>query len=186
MSEPNPNRKASFLRHLANISTMTWTLLGGIALAVVLWSIRGTSEEEKRKAMKPGAVVDAPVTLVTIDKIGLACAAEEGIKDTQCAYSNPGKPTKPKPRPEKTLAPYVTTDRQLFLIAGLFEQPAVDERYRQEPPGDKASKDLKRFVANCKVRLLGQMEARTRWDRGGKWGEPSLVWAAVPVTCTVD
>jgi hypothetical protein len=81
----------------------------------------------------------------------------------------------------------MTTDRQLFLIAGLFENRAVDARYRAEPPGRKPRDKLKRFTAYCKLRMVTRVqEISTRWGRSASWNrEPAGAWVAVPIECEV-
>jgi len=166
-------------------AAQSWLLLGGLLLGLVLWSIRGISGDGQSVVMKPGMVVDAPFTLLTVDGDNLVCAMKEGIKGNACLYSSPGRPNVPVPPADKTLAPYLTTQRELFLVAGLFAQPAVAARYQQEPPQGKAISSLKRFTAECKIKLLGEVEPRLRWAPEGSWGPPAPVWAAVPVKCRV-
>ena len=159
-------------------------LLFGLGLAVVLWNIRGTPSQGE-PVMKPGAIVHAPITLVTVDRDILVCAMKEGIKGNKCLFSAPGQPADPVPDADKTLAHVLTTERVLFLVAGLFEQPAVRERYQQEPPQSKSREGLKRFTADCKLKLLGEVDAQLQWAPDDPWSPPTRVWAAVPVKCEV-
>lgn len=160
-----------------------WIVFAGMIVAVLLWNQRGTPGKSTAAILQAGAIIDAPITLVTADRNDLACAMASDVSGYACAYSAPDKPNGSLPAADHVIAPYMTTQGQLFLVAGLFEQAPVDERYRKEPPEGKKRETLRRFTANCKIKLVGEVEARLRWAQNGPWGEPTRAWTAVPAGC---
>jgi hypothetical protein len=158
----------------------------GLILAAVLWGYRGSPSAVPAPALEPGGIVDAPVTLVTADRHELACAMPDTIQGYACAWSGPDGKREPLPAPERVLAPYLTTSGRLFLIAGLFEQPAVSQRYERESPAGRKREELRRFTASCKLKLLGEVEARAQFASGSPWGELQRVWAAAPAQCVIS
>jgi hypothetical protein len=157
----------------------------GLILAAVLWAHRGTPSATPAPALESGAIVDAPVTLVTADRDELACAMPDAIEQHVCGWVGPDTRREPLPAPERVLAPYLTTSGQIFLIGGLFEQPAVSQRYERENPAGRKREELRRFTASCKLKLLGEVDARVQFSPGSPWGELQKVWAASPVQCVI-
>ena len=87
---------------------------------------------------------------------------------------------------QNKLKPYYTADRHLYLIPGLFLQPAVQERFKKEPP-DKPRDLLKRFTAKCNLKIAGKVGGvRVRWLATGTWGNPEEVEVATVIDCKVD
>lgn len=158
----------------------------GLILAAVLWSYRGTPSAAPAPALVAGSVVDAPVTLVTADRHELACAMPGVVEQYACGWNGPESRRDPLPAPEHVLAPYLTTSGQLFLIAGLFEQTSVAQRYERENPAGRKREELRRFTATCRLRLLGEVDARVQFSPGSPWGEPQKVWAAAPLQCAIS
>lgn len=143
-------------------------------------------------SMYPGAEIDAPITLVTADKQDLTCAWQDSADGYHCAYQTPDQAwpdfnDKDPGARKMLLAPYKTIDDILFLIPGMFEDPAVDERYRDEPPGKKPRDKLERFTAQCKLKLLREVDGvRVKWFQNGDWQGPHKVWIGVPTSCQVS
>jgi hypothetical protein len=158
----------------------------GLILAAVLWGYRGTPTAPVQPSLEPGGTLDVPITLVTADRHELACAMPEAVEQYGCAYAQQGVKREPAPSPEHLLAPYLTTSGQLFLVAGLFEQPAVAQRYDRENPAGRKREELRRFTATCKLKLLREVDARVQFAPGSPWGEPQMVWAAAPVQCAIS
>jgi hypothetical protein len=137
-----------------------------------------------------GAVIDAPVTLVSADKHDLACAWESQLEGHHCEYATADK-TWAEAHPESNpkdrthlLAPYKTIDDVMFLIPGLFEDKAVEERYRDEPPQRAGRDKLNRFTAQCKLKLHKEVEGvQVRWNPKGPWQGPHKVWVGTVSNC---
>jgi hypothetical protein len=56
------------------------------------------------------------------------------------------------------------------MVAGLWATPALALRHHQESPRGVAEKDLKRFVARCKLKFLGSWDdLEMRWGTAAKW-----------------
>jgi hypothetical protein len=66
----------------------------------------------------------------------------------------------------------------MYLVPGLFTQPAVQERYKTDPPEGKERDRLKRFTAKCNLKIIGKLGGvRVRWLATGTWSAP-LFWVA--------
>jgi hypothetical protein len=150
------------------------------AAAWPLWNWRGGVN-------RPGAVVDAPITLITSDRENLSCALDHSIGRLRCRFRAPGRPWPEPPQRSELLAPYVTVEKQIFLVPGLFEEPALVARYAQESPANVPRDGLRRFVARCKLRLVERVdEVQARWSEGWDWGPQRGVWVARPIACEVE
>jgi hypothetical protein len=132
-----------------------------------------------------GAIVSAPITLVTSDKNDLACAANVEVSGNRCGFTEAGAPLIGFDS-RRILAPYRTTSGDLFLIAGLFDLPTVSERYTQDPPDGRNRDSLRRFIANCAVKLVGQADYKLRWLQAAPFDGPVNSWVAVPLECTIE
>jgi len=157
-----------------------WLIIGIAAIvAGSLWSWRGKTAAQK--------TVDAPITLVTADREDLACALGKAVGQYKCEFRAAGQPWPEAPSPKDKLAPYFTTDRQMFLIPGLFEQPALAARYKSEPPAGKPREQLKRFVARCRLHLIEKVEGfQTRWMTNSNFGPADGAWVAEPQDCKIE
>lgn len=173
---------------------------GYIAFALLLagfsWWIRSDPNPpptHPKPVMVTGAEIDAPITLVTADRNDLACVHEKEVMGFHCEYQTQEKTwasTHEGPEAndrKKLLAPYKTIDDITLLIPGLFEDPAIDERYRDEPPGKLSKEKLNRFTAQCKVKLLGEVEpVSVRWWPKQPWQGPQKIWLATASNCQVS
>jgi len=126
-------------------------LVGAGVLGLAIWfGTRGAPPN------RPGAVVDMSITLVAADKQDLACALPDPIGPAHCAYAEPDKPwsggAQHAESRESLLAPYRTTDGGPVILADVFTQPDVATRAARD--GSLARSAQKRFVADCKVRLV--------------------------------
>jgi hypothetical protein len=158
-------------------STREWSLvLVAVPLALVLFSIRGGG-------LGKGDVIDAPLTLTTADRDQLSCAMAAPVRGHRCGFTPSGEPTG-----EATpLAPYLTTTRTLFLLPGLFQQPALAARVAEEPPEDRPPESLRRFVAQCRVRILERAEGvHIRFSSTAPFGPPETAWVAEILDCQVN
>jgi hypothetical protein len=159
---------------------LEWVIVGvAVFAAWKLWDWRGN-------VTAPGKPVDAPITLVTSDREDLACAYGGSVGHYRCELEAAGKPWPTPPPARDRLAPYFTTGRQMYLIPGLFEQPALAARYASERPGGVPREKLRRFVAHCQLRLVERIEHfQTRWLAGGNFNDSDSAWVAEPVSCQV-
>jgi hypothetical protein len=157
-----------------------WMILAaGLVLAVPLWMWRG-------ELPRAGAQREVALTLVTSDREDLSCALDGTYGGFGCGYESNGKAVDPAQSAEQTLSPYMTEARQLFLIPGLFLQPALGARYESESPQGVRRSRLKRFTAVCKVRLVQKVEnVRVRWLQQGDFGNGGPAWIAQAENCTV-
>lgn len=159
---------------------LRWLIVAIAAIvAGSLWSWHGKTAGQK--------TVDAPITLVTSDREDLACALGKAVGQYKCEFRAAGQPWPEAPAAKDKLAPYFTTNRQMFLIPGLFEQPALAARYHSEPPTGKPRDQLKRFVAHCQLHLVEKVDAfQTRWMTNGVFGPADGAWVAEPHDCKIE
>jgi hypothetical protein len=167
-----------------------------LGLALFIWWLRSDPNPPPTRPqpeMTKGAVIDAPITLVAADRNDLACmmplrGTDEG--GYHCEYVAADKTwadDNNKLDRKKLLSPYKTIDDVLLLIPGLFEDPAVQERYQDEP-ATKVSRDKQaRFTAQCKVKLVSELEGvMVRWHPKGQWQGPHKVWYGEASNCQVS
>lgn len=156
-------------------------VLGAVLLgAGLLFFTRGRS-------WSGGERVSLAITLITSDRHDLACALEQDVMGLSCAFREPERPAVPPAAASELLAPYMTPDRRMLLVPGLFEQPALSARYDREKPTGRARQRLKRFVATCQMELVSKVpQAKVRFGKRGNWDQVSDVWVAKPSGCTVS
>jgi len=160
---------------------LEWVLIGlSIFIAVpIFFFTRGTP-------MRVGTRVRTTISLITIDRYEIWCAAKKAIRDYRCAYEEPGKPILPPPPYAKTLVAYVTAHGQLLYMPGLFEEPAVAARLAKEPPRGVPRDQLRRFDAHCDIEVIGRLKAQPRFGIENGFGEPQSAWVAVAHSCRVE
>jgi hypothetical protein len=155
----------------------------GVA-AVVIVGAALAMQRTPQEPSTPGSTVSAEITLITSDRADVDCSAAAGIDKYKCGFSDENMAWNGDEKDK--LKPYYTTDRHLYLIPGLFTQPALQERYKSEPP-DKPRDLLKRFTAKCNLKILGKVGGvKVRWLANGTWGNPEEVEAATVVDCKVE
>lgn len=153
-------------------------VVAAAALAWPLWSWRGAANGE-------GLVLKQSITLITSDRDNLSCALDRTVGPYRCAYRAPGEPWKGEWPRTHLLAPYVAVDGdRIFLVPGLFEQPALVQRVAREPPQGVPRDRLARFEIRCELRLVHRLEAiQARWSKDWDWGPQTGVWVAEPLSC---
>jgi hypothetical protein len=156
-----------------------WLLLGVAAvLAVVAFSYRGSLGKD--------TTLDVPITLVTSDRDDLGCAFSSSVGGYRCEAKADGAHWPEPPVPKDRLAPYYSEDRRLFLIPGLFEQPAIAARFREEDPTGRRRESLRRFSARCKLRLVQRADGfKVRWLRDDSWHDSGPAWVAEATDCEI-
>jgi hypothetical protein len=158
----------------------------GLALlvAAALWSTRG--KIARRPPLAPGVEIEAPITLVASDRDDLACSIEREVNGLHCAFAAPERSRSSGDR-RLLVAPYLTLDRELYLIAGLFEQPAVRARAERDRALTTNRDAQPRFTAHCRLELVELVrDVRTRWSPSGPWSPPSEAWVARPSNCRIE
>lgn len=168
-------------------------LLG--ANLVVYWTSQNTKAPRKSPPAVTYAVgqeIDVAITLVSTDAKALACASASEVAGRHCELeaSNPERAwskslSQELPAEQRVLAPYKTTEDLMFLIPGLFSEPALIERLKIDPPvfGIEHS----RFTAHCKLRILGKVPKLTvRWAPSGPWYPATNVFVGSASDCTVS
>lgn len=134
------------------------------------------------------------ITLVTADYAGLACASDKEFEGKHCANKTeteawPRDPNAPlDDNKANVVQPYRTwNDNRLVMVAGLWATPALATRLHIEPPGNLLPEKLARFVTECQVRFVGQMDQpKLRWGQTASYNvDPNTkqVMVAVPDSC---
>jgi len=132
-------------------------------------------------------VVEVQITLITADRGDLDCGLDQSIQGLSCGFRSDGAAVTPPPALEARLAPYMTPDRRLLLVPGLFEQPALSERYDRERPTSRPKHRLKRFIAKCQMELLTKVpKVKVRFGKRNPWGDAGDAWVAKPRSCSVQ
>lgn len=132
---------------------------------------------------RPGTVLDLELTLITSDRGDVACVSPTMFQRYACDFSGETTPRAIEER--DALRPYMTLDRQVYLLPGLFLENQVQRRYQAEPP--QVPRDqLRRFSAQCRVQVQGRLRGfKLRWDATGRWSEPQDADVATVLGCTV-
>jgi hypothetical protein len=162
-------------------------IVGAIGVAVVgglLVFQLGGKPEAQPSSVGSEATTSGDLTLQTADRDELDCAAAKGLQGYECGALDD---TQTRQLDEaKKLRPFMTTDRQLYLIPGLFLEPAISQRYNAEPP-TKPRDQLKRFTAKCKLKTIGELEdVKLRWSKSGAWEAPKKFPVATISGCTIE
>lgn len=172
-----------------------WAIgVAGLALAIFL--VATTLEpgllvkKTKGTGLAVGRSIDVSISLVSSDVADLACASDTEVAGAKCQFDAYGAVRTPDERPaarSDLFAPYMTTDNVLFLVRGMFAEPAVAKRLVDEPPGSVPRGEQVRFVATCKLRLEGRVtELGVRWEKGAAFGPREPAWAGRVSECTVS
>lgn len=139
------------------------------------------------RAFGGGERVSLQLTLITSDRNDLDCALDDEVAGFRCGYRSNGERATPPPDKGKTLAPYMTPDRRLLLVPGLFELPALSARYDREKPTGRSRQRLKRFLATCQMQLVTKVpKAQVRFGKRSKWDPVQDTWLAKAESCTVS
>ncbi len=170
------------------------------ALTILPMSPIGATLEPKeppRSAVsewKVGGKSTLRITLVTADYAGLACASDKEFEGKHCANKSeseawPRDPSAPlDDNKANIIQPYRTWhDNKLVRVAGLWATPALATRLHIEPPGNLLPEKLARFVTECQVRFVGEIEKpKLKWGPNSSWNaDPNtpVVQVAVPESC---
>ncbi len=147
-------------------SLSDWLVVGStVLLGGALFLVTG-------RAPGAGDRVEMEVTVVPDDRRQLACASPRDFGGLRCQFAAPSSDAEVKPlKGSDALAPYVTTDRHLVVLSGLFShesvQKALKARQRMRPAE-------RRFRVTCQVELLEKVSGlpvsfgRTRDFRPGE------------------
>ena len=157
-----------------------WLLvIAALALAPILFSVRGS-------ALGPGSVIEVPLSLVTADKQDLSCAFAAEVAGYRCGFVRPFVPG-PVDAGKPPLQPFVSLERQMFLIPGLFAEPNLSRRYVAELPAGVPRERLRRFTARCRLELLrGVAGAFVRFGPDAPWGMAPPLYVARVLSCRVE
>lgn len=143
---------------------------------------------------KVGGKSTLRITLVTADYAGLACSYEKEFAGKHCANKTdtevwPREPNLPlEDNKNNIIQPYRTwNDNRLVMVAGLWATPALATRLHIEPPGNLLPEKLARFVTQCDVHFVGEMERpKLKWGPTSTWNpDPNSdhVMVAIPDHC---
>ena len=156
----------------------------GVGAVVIIGVALAVQRTPGSPSSPTGSTVAADITLITSDRADVDCSAVAGVGAYRCGFSDENMPWHGEE--QNKLKPYYTTDRHLYLIPGLFLQPAVQDRFKSEPP-DKPRDLLKRFTAKCNLKIAGKVGGvRVRWIATGTWSNPEEVDVATVVDCKVE
>jgi hypothetical protein len=163
--------------------TKVWIVVGVVAAAALSFAIVRGSKPKGDASLVAGTTQQGDLTLVTADRDELECSAATGFQQYQCGFVDDKQARQVDER--QKLRPFMTVNRTLYLIPGLFLEPAISGRYNQEP---KAPRDqLKRFTAKCSIKILGELDAvKLRWSPTGTWEPPKKFPVATVSGCKIE
>lgn len=148
---------------------IAWTLATLVLFLIFTAIFPDIGLRKTPRRLAAGKTIDVGITLVTSDVRDLSCASDETVGGARCLYDSRGNLRSGLPtgdaagQSDQVLAPYMTTDNVLFLVPGLFAEPAVAKRLAEEPP-TVVRGSLKRFTARCQLKLEGQVrDLAVRW-----------------------
>jgi hypothetical protein len=168
----------------ANVSRRRVFIGLGVAAVVIVGAALAMQRSPQTPA-SAGDTVAADITLITSDRGDVDCAAAAAVEPYRCGFTEENMPWKGDE--QNKLKPFYTVDRHLYLIPGLFTQPALQERYKSEPPEGKARDTLKRFTAKCNLKIAGKLGGvRVRWLSTGTWSNPEEAEVATVIDCKVE
>ena len=156
----------------------------GLAVAAVV--IVSAYLATRRGALTPatGSATSAAITLVTSDRADVDCVSAKDLNGLRCGFST--EIANWQGDEQNKLKPFFTTDRRMYLIPGLFLEPAVAARYRSEPP-NKPREQLKRFTAQCQIKVIGKLAGvRTHWIANAAWSDPQDIDVATVSSCKIE
>jgi hypothetical protein len=133
------------------------------------------------------------LTVVTADAASLTCAGTQEFEGKHCAYKSeseawPRDPQAPlDDNKANIIQPYRTwLDNKLVLVSGVWAHPSTAMRLHREPPGNLPPDKLARYVIECKVHFVGQMEKPDlRWQPSQNWNTEQATMVAVTDNCQV-
>jgi hypothetical protein len=156
----------------------------GVGAVVIVGAALAMQRTPGEPGAQAGSTVAADITLITSDRADVDSSAATGINAYRCGFSDENMPWHGDE--QNKLKPFYTTDRHLYLIPGLFLAPALQERFKSEPP-DKPRDLLKRFTAKCNLKIAGKVGGvRVRWLSTGAWSNPEEVEVATVIDCKVE
>lgn len=176
--------------------SILFAIVIGLLGANVLVLMRPGSPPPRRTPRPPtysiGQDLDVAITLVTTDVVAISCASGEEVDGRHCAFESSNPETKwskavskELPTEERILVPYKTTDDVMFLIPGLFDQPALVERLKVDPP--VFGVEHVRFNAHCKMKIVGKVgKLDVRWSPNGKWHPATNVFVGTVADCKLS
>ena len=164
--------------------TKLWIAIGiGVALAVLLVMKRGGNTDSPTGQPAIGSTTSGDLTLVAADRNELECATDKGVDAYQCGFIDDNKPRTVDEK--QKLRPFMTVDRHLYLIPGLFLEKSISQRYNMEGP--KPRPDQKRFTAKCKIKVVGELNnVKLRWSPTGTWEPPKKFPVATVSDCAIE
>jgi hypothetical protein len=138
-----------------------------------------------------GNTANVRITLITADFNLLGCAAPQALEGKHCANKSESEPWPSDPsaplddNKANIIQPFRTyPDNKLIMVAGLWADPTMALRLHREPSAGVRADKLARFVANCKVKFIGKLDApKLRWQPGGPWQNEGPALVAQPVEC---
>lgn len=133
------------------------------------------------------------LTIITMDFERLTCASPQTFGPERCEYKTETQPFTREPgepiddNKQHIIQPYRTyPDNQLILVSGVWAHPAIATRMHIEPWAGIAEQRQMRFVAECEVEFLGQLDSpKLRWKPDQNWNTETKPWVAKSLSCKI-
>jgi hypothetical protein len=173
---PKPEaRGASVWRARIAVGLTVFVVVAVASYAVLQW---------RTSTPAAGSQATVDITLVTADRTDAECVAVNGLDDFHCRLIDENTNWEGEER--NLLKPCYTLDRHLYLVPGLFLEPAIRMRYKTEIP-KKPRDQLNRFTAHCQIKVVGKLlGVRTHWSANAAWSAPTEAEVGLVSNCTID
>lgn len=154
------------MRLATNSIAARWVIVGFTAACALVLLMR-----TRGKPPTVGSVRSVALTVVPSDEAGLRCQSEDH-KGHTCEGDG-----------TERLAPYVTVDGELLVLAGVFAHPWVQQEAAKRA---KLPKKAQRFVVHCTIRLLGYANSTALKVQFGPADHfrPAEAWIAIAEQCS--
>lgn len=145
-----------------------------LAIAVSLASLAFL----RGRPSKTSEAFSVATTIVPNDIVDLACDAARAVGRERCAFSGGTRDTKLK----QPLRPFVTLEREVILLRGLFESPAV----AAQVSAARKARSKETFTLDCRVTFLGVLaEVGVRWREGDAFSPQRELRAGAVQDCRI-
>jgi hypothetical protein len=161
-----------------------WFIAGAAVLLVIAGVFAVLPREAKVNAVEVGDVVRVQLTLIVSDSIDVECSYPMAVEGYHCGYVD--EKTAAAGPEAQVLRPFMSVDRKLYLIAGLFTHPALRQRLDSEPMNGPRD-SLKRFTATCELKRRGAIDGfRLHWVRSDPWSEAQRADVMTVENCFIE
>lgn len=132
-----------------------------IAIGSILFSL-GLIFFSYKSPLHIGDTMPITITVVPSDSYNLNCSGDEHFGSSRCNFDANQRPQST----QEPLRPYMTVRREMFILAGVFEERNVERWVRTA----RRTGHNTRVTLKCRATLLGfSTSIDVRWRKTGSW-----------------